>query len=144
MDTISLSFEVSCNRAPCPLTVVVRLNDQQVALITGFYRNHQIEMTLEDADADHVLEIELQGKLPDHTRVDDQGVIIDDVLITISNVRLDDLVLGQTFFDRTDYSHDFNGTGARTVQAFSGHMGCNGVVRFEFSTPAYLWLLENL
>lgn len=144
MDTISLSFEVSCNRVPCPLTVVVRLDHQQVTSITNFHSNHQIEMTLEDADANHVLEIELQDKLPEHTRIDDQGAIIDDVLITISNVRLDDLVLGQTFLDNTDYSHDFNGTGARTVQVFSGHMGCNGVVRFEFSTPAYLWLLENL
>jgi hypothetical protein len=27
---------------------------------------------------------------------------------------------------------------------FYGSMGCNGTITFEFNTPFYLWLLENM
>jgi len=42
------------------------------------------------------------------------------------------------------YQHDFNGTGNPTIDKFYGEMGCNGTVSLKFTTPIYLWLLENM
>jgi hypothetical protein len=42
------------------------------------------------------------------------------------------------------YQHDFNGTGKLTTQNFYGELGCNGTVSLKFSTPIYIWLLENM
>jgi len=48
------------------------------------------------------------------------------------------------FLDRAVYVHDFNGTGKFVNKQFFGEMGCNGTVELKFSSPFYLWLLENM
>jgi hypothetical protein len=92
----------------------------------------------------HLLEIEMSGKLPEHTVIDNQGNIIQDRLIEISGTALDDIALAYLFVQNAQYHHDFNGSRAVTVDKFFGSMGCNGVVKFEFTAPIYLWLLENM
>ena len=42
------------------------------------------------------------------------------------------------------YTHDFNGTQPEIEDTFFGEMGCNGTVSLRFTTPIYLWLLENM
>jgi len=42
------------------------------------------------------------------------------------------------------YCHDFNGTQPAVVDRFHGSLGCNGTVTLKFTTPIYLWLLENM
>ena len=49
-----------------------------------------------------------------------------------------------TFLDKTVYSHDFNGTQSMVNDSFHGRAGCNGTMSLKFSTPMYLWLLENM
>jgi hypothetical protein len=93
---------------------------------------------------DHVLEIELVGKMPAHTSLDEQGEIDQDLLAEISNITLDSIELGHKFFELSQYHHDYNGNGPATVDRFYGTMGCNGRISFEFSSPSYLWLLEHL
>jgi hypothetical protein len=90
------------------------------------------------------LEIEMSGKKPEHTTVDDDGNITEDRLIKISDFAIDNIALAQLFTEKTQYHHDFNGSQAPVVAKFFGNMGCNGVVKFEFTTPAYLWMLENM
>lgn len=92
----------------------------------------------------HVLELEMRGKSRYHTRLDDRGKILEDRCIEISDLCLDDIELGYLLSQKSKYSHDFNGTKELVEEPFWGTMGCNGRVRFEFSSPVYLWLLENL
>jgi hypothetical protein len=42
------------------------------------------------------------------------------------------------------YHHDTNGSTAPVTDSFYGTMGCNGRVEMRFTTPIYLWLLENM
>ena len=37
-----------------------------------------------------------------------------------------------------------NGTQPEIADNFFGIAGCNGTISFRFSTPIYLWLLENM
>lgn len=144
MDRISLSFDVVSNVDICPLTVRVRLENRLVSEISNFSGPQKVEITLDDSESDHLLEIELRGKTQQHTKIDEQGNIIDDVIVSLKNIKLDDLAMEHTFINHCVYTHDFNGTGSIIADKFAGHMGCNGIVSFAFSTPAYLWLLENL
>jgi hypothetical protein len=57
---------------------------------------------------------------------------------------IDDIKVGHLMVLNTKYQHDFNGTREPVIEKFYGTMGCNGSAKFEFSSPVYLWILENL
>jgi hypothetical protein len=107
--------------------------------------HHAFEHEFADStDAQHVLEIEMMGKLPSDTKIDSQGQILSDRAITIENMAFDDIELGQLVIDSATYTHDFNGSRDTIQDQFYGSLGCNGIVRIEFSSPVYLWMLENM
>jgi hypothetical protein len=115
-----------------------------------------ISHDMSDQDGNHVLEIELYGKLPEHTEIDSAGNIVKDALITVENFKIDDLDISSmlTCYPNELYSdvpthiiqycHDFNGTQSAIIDRFHGSLGCNGTVTLKFTTPIYLWLLENM
>ena len=126
------------------LTICARFDGQE------FYCGSPEETALvqhqfsDEEDGEHLLEIELQGKLPRHTVLNNQGNIIGDRLAYIDNICLDDIALGYLFVEHSKYLHDFNGTKDPVVERFYGSMGCNGVVKFKFTSPVYIWLLSNM
>jgi len=95
-------------------------------------------------EATHLLEIEMMGKLPEHTKIDDQNKIIEDRLIKISDIAFDSVEVDNLFTNLAVYSHNFNGSGDDVESPFYGDMGCNGTVRLSFTSPVYIWLLENM
>lgn len=95
-------------------------------------------------DQEHSFEIELQGKLPVHTHIDEHHMILSDVTVEIGSIALDDIELGHVFSEQAVYHHDHNGTTDPVRDQFFGVMGCNGRVTLRFHSPVYLWLLENL
>jgi hypothetical protein len=104
----------------------------------------QIEHEISDDDGEHVLTFELFGKQPEHTKITEAGEIVSDALIEISNITLDGIDLAQIFQSLAVYHHNFNGSQAPADHKFYRHMGCNGIVTLKFTTPVYLWLLENM
>ena len=92
----------------------------------------------------HVLELIMSGKEPQDTVLDAAGQIVQDRVINIGNIMLDDIDITQIVQQQATYSHDFNGSGSQTTEEFYNIMGCNGIVRFEFSNTVYNWLLENI
>ena len=97
-----------------------------------------------DSDSDHLLRFVMKNKTLDHTKVDDDGDIVKDCCICIDNLSFDEIELGQIFIDQAVYEHDFNSTADPVQDKFYGQMGCNGTVSLAFTTPIYLWLLENM
>lgn len=107
---------------------------------------HALSHEFEDSVDTHTHQIEfrLSGKTPDHTQLDEQGNIVQDHLLLIKNKRFENIDVDYAFDSGSVYTHDFNGTQSEIQDTFCGIMGCNGSVKFEFSTPIYLWMLENL
>lgn len=105
---------------------------------------HDLELELADDDAEHLLVFELRGKTADHTKVDKDGNITEDLLVTVTDLAFDDIKLGHVFTELAVYEHDYNGTQDVVQDVFHGSMGCNGTVTLPFTTPIYLWLLENM
>jgi hypothetical protein len=62
----------------------------------------------------------------------------------VSNIQFDGIDCQYLTTTLAQYQHDFNGTGNPTIDKFYGEMGCNGTVSLKFTTPIYLWLLENM
>lgn len=98
-----------------------------------------------DSDqGDHLLCFEMQGKRAEHTVVSATGEILQDQVIKIGDLALDGINLGHLFYEHTRYYHDTNSTTEPVVDQFFGVMGCNGRVEMRFTSPIYLWLLENM
>ena len=97
-----------------------------------------------DSDGKHELRFIMKNKTNLHTQIDSAGNIVSDACITISDVAFDEIELGHVLVAVANYTHDFNGTQPEITEPFYGTIGCNGTVKFEFTSPVYLWLLENM
>lgn len=101
------------------------------------------EHTLDNNDGEHELRIVMKHKQAAHTRLDEQGNIVQDAVLTVSDLEFDGINIMHIAVDQAEYSHDFNGSQSLGTHRFYGNMGCNGTVSLKFTTPVYLWLLEN-
>lgn len=127
------------------LQVSVRLDDQEIWTGEPATDEKTVEIEFDDGkEQEHALEIEMRNKLPEHTKITDLGEILEDRVVKIRNIFIDDIELGYAFTNLAEYHHDHNGAGPTVMDKFYGDMGCNGVVRLRFSSPVYLWLLENM
>jgi len=130
--TAQLAFEVSLNNTvvfatdhvTAPITVTVPVSDNN--------------------DAQHELKFVLKNKTQEHTKIDEQGNIVSDAMLSISNIEFDEIKLGHMFFEQAVYHHDMNGSQDPVEDKFYGDMGCNGYVSLKFATPIYMWLLETM
>lgn len=134
--------EISTSDATVPLHLRVILDGQIILDQPHVKDTIPFECWIPDAEQQHVLVFELSGKTQEHTVVNDAGEIVKDAFLKLTNFSIDDIELNniKTF----EYEHDFNGTGEKTTDQFYDYMGCNGRVVVKFSTPIYLWLLENM
>ena len=145
MDTTKLSFDIETSDAECPMGIEIWLDD--AVLLSNNHVQEKIRFSHDIGDdgvGERKLRIVISGKPSDYTQVDDQGNIIKDATLQISQVEIDTLDVNQLFLDKCVYTHDFNGTQPEIADTFHGIAGCNGTISFEFSTPIYLWLLENM
>jgi hypothetical protein len=114
-----------------------------------FDREHVTESEIfkkdfSDQDGEHVLKFVLKNKLRKHTQLDADNNIISDARIQINSIMFEDIDATNIVSTLAQYQHNFNGHGPSTTERFYGEMGCNGTVTMKFTTPIYLWLLENL
>jgi hypothetical protein len=137
--------DISSTDHSTPLGLEIWLDDSLVHDVVPTQEPVQFSVEVDDSqEAEHELKFVLKNKTNDHTQIDEQGNIVKDVVVNVNNVNFDGIELGQIVNDLATYTHDFNGTGATTVEKFYGTMGCNGTVSLKFTTPMYLWLLENM
>ena len=142
-NTTKISCTIGTNNPAAELGLEVWLDDQQL-FDTIHVNNQQLEWQIVEDEADHELRFIMKNKTIDHTQIDTNGNIIKDATIKINDLSFDEIALGQVFIDHAEYAHDFNGTKDSVTEKFYGEMGCNGTVSLKFTTPIYLWLLENM
>ena len=148
MDKIKLSLDITNPSEFHNLGIELWLNK------TKFFDNpvapgtHHVEYDFDGSDGEHYFKIRLKDKNKnadnEHTKINEAGEIISDVLIFVSNISLDEILIDQLMYEKAEYVHDGNGSKTIAVHKFYGNLGCNGHVQLKFSTPVYLWLLENM
>jgi len=144
LETTNISFNIETSDSTCPFSVEIWLDNTVLLKIDHVQEKIDFEYDINDDDGEHELQIILTGKNTDHTQIDEDGNFIKDATLTISNIVIDDININQLFLDKCVYTHDFNGTQPEIEDTFYGIAGCNGTISFKFSTPIYLWLLENM
>jgi len=144
MKNTKITFTVSNTSPNAELGFETWLDDQMVFDTDHVQELVEISIPVTDDDADHVLKLVLKNKTFEHTRLNAGGEIESDVVLEIKDIAFDGIKLGQIVNEQTVYTHDFNGSGTQTQHQFYGIMGCNGTAELKFSTPLYLWLLENM
>lgn len=127
------------------MTLVVQLDGTEVWRRENIVQAEHVSIDVsEDEDGDHSLCWIVSGKQPHYTVVDQQGNIVSDSMLRINNFTVDDIDLTGYLDQIATYSHDFNGNGALTVEKMYPDLGCNGTAEMKFSTPLYMWILENI
>jgi hypothetical protein len=146
MNNIStISFDIDTSDAAAGVGVSVWLDDRCLYQTDHLVAPNHIDCEIPDEDeGEHELRIVIAGKTANHTTIDEQGNIIKDVVINMSNITIDSIDIAQLFNEKCAYTHDFNGTQPEITDSFHGVAGCNGTISFKFTTPIYLWLLENM
>jgi hypothetical protein len=144
MTTAKISFAISPSDTACPLGVEVWIDQQQIFNTEHLADTIKISHDVDEDDAEHELRIVLKHKLPGHTTIDADGNITRDAVINISSFEFEEIDVDQIVVDHAVYLHNFNGSAADVQDKFFGSMGCNGTLSLKFSTPIYLWLLENM
>lgn len=142
-NTVKFACTIDSTNRSCPLGLEIWIDDQKIFNTDHITDTVAYEHNMTDTDGEHSLRFVMKGKTPDHTKINEDGEIVSDARIIIKDIEFDDISLKQMFTDLAVYTHDFNGTGDQIQDKFYGEMGCNGVVELKFTTPIYVWLLEN-
>lgn len=141
LENTTVSFDLTPTNQP--LHIQARF-DQQIIFDQLVNQQVNIRHEFDDGvDQEHVLEIELRGKTPEQTQVDEQGNILEDSTVEVTNIALDDIPLGYLATQTSTYLHNNNGHSDPVSATFYNTMGCNGTVQLKFTSPVYLWLLEK-
>lgn len=142
---IYITFDVHASHNDSGIEIVAQIDNNDLQIITVSDTLQQVSLPVsDDIEANHELRITMRGKTSAHTQLDAQGNITSDVLVHVENLAMDEIVLGSIGWNLAQYQHDHNGTTDMVETTFFGPMGCNGTVSLAFTTPVYLWLLENL
>ena len=102
---------------------------------------------------EYQLIIKRSGKTPKQTIVNAKGDILKDQLLNIKRIEIDEIDIGALVYEglyTPEYPEPWatqqREQGIKLENEFKNvtEMGFNGTWRFKFSSPFYMWLLENL
>jgi len=144
LETAKISFDIETSDTECPLGVEIWLDNTLLLTHNHIQQKISFAHDINDDDSEHELRIVISGKTTEHTQVDEAGNIVKDATLQISNVVIDELDVNQLFLEKCVYTHNFNNTQPEINDTFHSVAGCNGTISLKFSTPIYLWLLENM
>jgi len=143
-DQVQLACTVTSLDPTATIGLEIWLDDTQIYNTEHVTDPVNFAHEFEDTDGEHQLQFVMKNKTQQHTTIDEAGNILSDCRICITNLSFDEINLDQIFIEQAVYQHDFNGTAAPIKDQFFGEMGCNGTLTLAFTTPVYLWLLENM
>jgi hypothetical protein len=144
MNTVKFNCVVGSTDFSVPLGLEIWVDQHRLFDQDHIDQTYNIQHEISDDDGEHELRFVLKHKLSAHTQVDAEGNIVSDATVTVGNIEFDGIDCQYLITKLAQYQHDFNGTGSIITQPFYGELGCNGIVSLKFTTPIYLWLLENM
>jgi uncharacterized membrane protein YkoI len=144
MDKITVTFNLASSNYTAALGFELLLDDKVLLSIDHVKESVPVSVEIDNDEGEHEFKFVMKNKTQEHTTIDDDGNIVEDAVLSIANVTVDDIKLEHLFVEKSVYYHDFNGSQDSIKDKFFGVMGCNGYVSLRFTTPIYLWLLENM
>jgi hypothetical protein len=102
----------------------------------------EINHTADLAEGEHKIIIEMYNKKPGDTETDDNNNITNDVVLNIDGISLEEIELDRLLWTKSIYYPTDEHAPERLDDCVN--LGWNGRWELEFSSPIYLWLLENI
>jgi len=140
-----------------PPHVDIRINEKNFASedVTGTEKDPNVFEFMHELDEGQKskLILEISGKSPNQTIVNDKGDILKDQLLHIKGIEIDEINIGSLVFNGVytpqypePWATQQRNKGMDLPESFKNvtAMGHNGRWEFEFESPFYMWLLENL
>ena len=140
----TITFDINPTNPKAKLGVEVWLSGTQLLDVAHVSQLIPVTIQVGYDDADHELKIVLKNKTADDTIIDSAGNIVQDSCLTVNNFKFDNIAVDQLMSERAVYRHNFNSNNPVIDDEFYWLMGCNGTVSLQFTTPSYIWLLENM
>ena len=140
MNTEKVSIEINLSSKHWDVIPRVKVKLDSMVLFQGEVSeptriHHEIDMI----GGDHVIEVILTNKDGRRDTIIEDGKIIKDMLVTVDSVLLDDIDLGYLITTKSSYV-----TTEGESHANMTSLGWNGSWTLPFTSPVYMWLLENL
>jgi len=144
MDTINFSCIVNTNIPSNPIHLNIVLDDT-VVFDKDITEEETVSFDINDDESEHKLRFVISGKNDNHIVRDENGNILDSTELSITGISFDEIDITKiVMVSPLEYKHDFNGNDAEIIDKFYDIAGCNGEITLNFTTPIYLWLLENM
>jgi hypothetical protein len=112
------------------------------------------EFDAEIEEGDGVFELCLLNKQDSDTVMSPDGEILEDMLLNVDSIEIDDISLGFLLWTHSSYFPTYpesyieysKATGNELSESISNcvTMGWNGTWKIPFTSPFFVWLLENL
>lgn len=144
MNSVKMSCKIDTTDATAALGLEIWLDDQQIFNCDHVVQPMTFEHEFDDQEKSHQIRWILKNKTFEHTKLNEQGEVVSSACVTVDQIEFENINVDKLLWEKAVYTHDFNGGGPVTTENFYGVLGCNGTVSLDFSTPLYLWLLENI
>lgn len=135
----------------------ISVNGQQLVdgqLTSTANKTEYFEFDTEIEEGDCSLVIEFLNKSAADTVLDSNGNIIEDLLLNIDSIEVDEIDLGSLLWTASDYRPDYPekyrskmlAAGQELPESVKNcvNLGWNGRWILPFTSPFYIWLLENI
>jgi hypothetical protein len=135
----------------------IKINDTQFVSGKLSSSKNQIEFfefDAELAEGECNLEIEFKNKSNFDTVLDADGNIIEDLLLNIDSIEIDEINLGTLLWTASEYTPNYpaeykivtkaQGKELKSTVTNCVNLGWNGKWVLPFTSPFYIWLLDNI
>ncbi len=159
MDTELLHFKIGLSGTSSikQPKILIKVNDQQfidVVLTKNPNETEYFEFSATLDEGNHCLEIVLQNKTDQDTIMNHDGEILSDMILNIDSVEIDDIDLGPLLWTSSVYKPEYPISYVQHCESIGQNLlpelqncvnlGWNGRWSLPFTSPFYIWLLENI
>lgn len=142
---MKIELDFSASKSCDDIVLEIYCNDKKISESVALPTKQTVCINLSEDPADHCLRMIMRGKTNQHTVLDSNNEIVDDVWFSVDRLEFEDLDMREIFCQGCKcYTHSFNQNQPSFVDEFYGYIGCNGTIEIKFSTPIFLWLNDYL
>ena len=143
---ISVTFDINVSDTSKPMKLLITLDDDVIIDTKTTNDLYRISCDFLDDDTTHSIKVHLSEKTNSHTIIKNDK-IISSAQLEITNFLINGLDIFDILSSKKEvakYLHNSNNPGNFVEHYYDPIMGFNGIVEFNFKTPVYAWLFDNL
>lgn len=159
MDKETLHFKIGLSGSTAKkqpaFSISVNSNTMiDTVLTTAVNEIEYFEFDVEVQEGECSLVIEFKNKQDQDTVVDANGEIVDDLLLNINSIEIDEIDLGSLLWTTSSYRPIYPAIYKKNMEQQGNtlpesitscvNLGWNGHWTLPFTSPYYIWLLENI